>query len=61
MQDFISKSAVLGCRLFHVENPLSKPKRLRKGKLGFAVTLPGLDLSWGLKIFGVSLMTLSYN
>ena len=45
----------------HMENPLSKPERLRKGKLSFAVMLPGLDLSWGMKIFGVSLMTLSYN
>ena len=44
-QDFISKSVVLGCRLLNMENPLSKPERLRKGKLGFFVILPGLYLS----------------
>ena len=60
-QDFISKSAVLGCRLLNMENPLSKPERLRKGKLGFAVILPGLYLSWGMKRFGLLLIILSYN
>ena len=53
MQDFVSKSAVLGCRLLTMENPLSNPERLRKGKLGFAVKLPGLYLSWGMKKFGL--------
>ena len=53
MQDFVSKSAVLGCRLLNMENPLSNPERLRKGKLGFAVKLPGLYLSWGMKKFGL--------
>ena len=48
MQDFISKSAVLGCRLLDMENPLSKPERLRKGKLGSTVMLSGLYLSWGM-------------
>ena len=60
-QDFITKSAVLGCRLLNMENPLSKPERLRKGKLGFAVILPGLYLSWGMKRFGLLLIILSYN
>ena len=33
----------------HMENPLSKPERLRKGKLSFAVMLPGLYLSCCIK------------
>lgn len=44
MLDFISRTAVLGCRLLNMGASLFSVG-LRKGKLRFTVILPGFNLS----------------
>ena len=46
MLDFISRTAVLGCRLLNMGGSLFSVG-LRKGQLRFTVILPGFDLSCG--------------
>lgn len=44
--DFISRTAILGCRLLNMGGSLFSVG-LRKGKLRFTIILPGFNLSWG--------------